>query len=1209
MSYVHLHNRTQYSLLDGAMSPKALISRAKELEMPAVAITDTCNLYCAVELYKGTKGSGTKGILGSEIWLWPKGLDTIKPETQDGGWNLVFLVENEKGYQNLCFLITQAIFHGMHYRPRIDYSLLEAHKDGLIVLTGGLNGVVGRSILEDRPHEARMHLERLGNILGPEHLYLELQDYGLAKQVETNNLSRTLAEEFGLKTVVTNDCRYIEPIDAVTLDLLNCIARGENLDSPNRNPIQTDQQYFKTKEEMLDIFPDDLDAIERTAEIAERCNYKFKLDTYWFPATDPPTPNPELPEGIKMDNKEYRADTQANWEYFYRAYPPPINFDMPDPKTEQIPQRVEGAGNLCGYFEWYCHKGLEVRLRRIPVEQHEEYYERLDVEIGIIERMGFPAYMLIVAEFINWSKDNEIPVGPGRGSAAGSLVAYSMGITDIDPLRFGLLFERFLNPERVSMPDIDVDFCQDRREEAIQHVREKYGAELVSQIITYGKLQTKAAVKDVARTLGMSFLASNNLAKLIPEEKGLNIPLVREDPIVSSLSNVNPLVNRVFSLAQRVEGMTRQTGVHAAGVVIADRPLVEHAPLYRDGPEGGPVVQYDMKSAEGIGLIKFDFLGLKTLDQIRDAVKMIERNTGTSIDMSAIDTADEAVYKLLSEGDSIGVFQVESQGMQQLLQKMRPNTIDDLIALIALYRPGPLSSGMVDTFIRCKHGRQEVVYPHPLLEDILKSTYGSIVYQEQVMQIAQILASFSLGEADLLRRAMGKKKVEAMAEMKVRFNAGAVANGVDGKKADEIFDLMAYFAGYGFNKSHSAAYGMIAYQTAWLKTHHRAEYMAALMTIEANNTTKILEYIQDCRTFGVDILEPNVNKSLSFFDVPKENRNQIRYGLSAVKGAGTKAVQSIIDCRESLGGQFDDFMHCLEHLDYRVVNKKVLENLIKCGAFDWTGQARKSLFATLNESIQEAQRIQDEKNSGQVSLFNMFADTFEAPVYQIPDLGEWPIGPKLQYEAAALGFCVTGHHLDAYVDVEENTSHVSTGRLKEVPKDTIVTVLGNLVSVKYMKSKRNNKDMAIVVLNGRDGNVDCMFFGEAYQNGRRLLDAKTPVSISGKLDHRTDPEDPNSGVMTSIIADQIVELGEIRERQSKGVIISLFASELVNPKLKALHQSLEEAPKGDCPILIDVHYPKKGFAHLKSNYKVKPNEEFLNGLENTFGRSDIWRLI
>src|SRR6185436_7107681 len=723
MGFVHLHARTQYSLLDGAMHPDELCARVAELGMKSVGVTDTCNLYGAVELYKAAKAVKVHPVFGAEIWVWPEGVDKIGPNTPDGGWNLVLLIEDRKGYENLCALITTAIFQGMHYRPRIDLDLLARHQEGLVVLTGGVHGPLGRG--------TRADVERLANVLGRDRLYLELQDTGLDGQLEINDKARQLASSLGLDTVVTNDCRYLKNTDAVTLDLLNAIGRGESLNDPARRGLVTDQHYVKSPEEMARLFPSDLMALERTGEIAERCQFQFKTaPPYFFPATAPPDPDPPVPEGIRRSQAP-RADTETNWAYFYKAFPPPRDFGLPDPTTA-IPPKPDGAGSINGYFEWYARRGLELRLQDVPAERHAEYLDRLEFELAVIEDMDFPAYLLIVAEFINWAKDCDIPVGPGRGSGAGALVNWALRVTDLDPIEFGLLMERFLNPERISMPDIDVDFCQDRRGEVIEHVREKYGAELVSQIITYGKLQAKAALKDVARVCDMKFDESDRLAKLVPLDLGITLADAEREERIRTWMALDARIARIWRMAERVEGMCRQTGVHAAGVVIADRPLVEHAPLYRDGPDGGPVVQYDMKSAETVGLIKFDFLGLKTLDQLRDAVAMVERNTGEHVDLLRLPYDDEATFQLLQRGDGLGIFQVESTGMRELLRELRPSNLEDVIALLALYRPGPLESGMVKNFVECKHGRKAIVYPHPDLEPILRSTYGSIVYQEQV---------------------------------------------------------------------------------------------------------------------------------------------------------------------------------------------------------------------------------------------------------------------------------------------------------------------------------------------------------------------------------------------------------------------------------------------------------------------------------------------
>ena len=1210
MAFVHLHNRSQYSLLDGAIAPKDVATRAAALGQSAIALTDTCNLYGAFEFWKSAKGAEVQAVLGTSIWMWPPGLDRLRPEDPDTGWELVFLIEGGgdgpanqtcAGYKNLCQLITTAIFDGMHYRPRIDYDLLQRHSEGLICLTSGLTGVVGSALRRGGSEAvAREHLERLAGIFGENNLFIELQDNGLAGQERHGELARHFARELGLATVVTNDNRYAEPEDVVTLDLLNCIARGTPIDAPSRPFLPTDQQYIKSEDEMRALFPDDQDACDRTVEIAARCAWKFKTaPPYFFPATDPPDADPPKPEGVKLVDAP-RADTQANWEYFYKAFPPPRDYGMPDPAVEAVPPKPDGAGSINGYFEWYVSEGLKLRLKNLgtPEEKHQEYWDRLRFEMDIIANMGFPAYLLIVAEFINWAKDNEIPVGPGRGSGAGSLVNFAMRITDIDPLRFGLLMERFLNPERVSMPDIDVDFCQDRREEVITHTREKYGSPLVSQIITYGKLQAKAALKDVARVLGLDFNAADRIAKLVPNELGIKLAKALEDERLKALAEGDPLVGRVATLARRVEGMTRQTGVHAAGVVIADRPLVEHAPLYRDGPEGGPVVQYEMKAAESVGLIKFDFLGLKTLDQLRDAVKMVHRNTGELIDLAHIPLDDEPTFKLLQKGDALGVFQVESSGMRELLTRLLPSNIDDLIALLALYRPGPLSSGMVDNFIDCKHGRKAIEYPHPSLEWILKPTYGSIVYQEQVMQIAQVYAGYSLGGADLLRRAMGKKKKEEMDKQRAIFVEGALGQGHSEEKANELFDLLAYFAGYGFNKSHSAAYGVVSYHTAYLKAHHRAEYMAALMTIEANNTEKVLAYIGDCKRAGLDVQPPDVNESVHGFDVPPDNRTQIRFGLAAVKGVGAGAIEAIIEAREEAGGRFKDFGDCLERLDHKRVNKKVLESLIKCGAFDWTGHNRQQLFKGLAPAVSSAQRTQADKASGQTSLFGGHT-AVAAPKIRLPDLGEWPLAGKLGKEREALGFFITGHPVEAFATLVARVATCSIDELPLVRADTEVRIAGMVATSREIKTRRGDK-MAFVTMEDVHGTVECVFFSEPWANSREVLGTGQPVLVQGKLEKGADGT-------PKILAESTRSLLEVREQQTRSVHVVLEADEVMQ-RPERIHglKELLLASRGRCPVQVHVHRPGHSWTTLSmgAEVRVTPDEALIDGVEALFRRPD-----
>jgi DNA polymerase-3 subunit alpha len=1166
------------------MDPSDIASRAAKLGMPAIAQTDTCNLYGAVPFYKYAKGKDVRPIIGAELHVQPEGVDHTDPEGEEGGYQIVALVEDEAGYKALCWLVTQAIYEGIQYKPRIDLEMLRERHEGLIFLTGGLKGAFGRPLQRGEDEQARAQVVSLLEILGPNALYLELQDHGLDGQVETNEFARELSQDLGIQTVATNAVHYAGPEDAVSHEVLNGIAMGTSMSDMRRLISPTDQAYLKSEAEMRELFPDDGDAIDRTVEIAERCNFHYTFDDYHFPATTPPDFNEEGEQ----------PDTDANWEYFYRAFPPPASYGLPTPE-EGIPPRPEGAGNMNGFFRWYTLRGLDKRLEHIDEALWPQYFERVEIEFGIVLDMGFPAYFLIVAEFINWSKDNGIPVGPGRGSAAGSLIAYAMGITDIDPIRFDLLFERFLNPERVSMPDVDVDFCQDRREEAIEHVRVKYGAPLVSQIITYGKLKAKAAVRDVARVLDLTFTEADRIAKLIPDALGTSISdALKESEQLVRLYEGDPKVRRVIDTALSVENLCRQTGVHAAGVIIADRPLVEYAPLYRDGPDGGPVVQYDMKSAEGIGLIKFDFLGLKTLDQIRDAVAMIEVNHGVALDMAHIPVDDEATYHLLQEGDALGVFQLESSGMRELLTRLRPSVLDDLVALVALYRPGPLSSGMVDDFVDRKHGRQEVSYPHDSLIPILKSTYGTIVYQEQVMQIAQVMSGYSLGEADLLRRAMGKKKAEEMAKQKTRFLAGAVDNDVNAKLAEEIFDLLAKFAAYGFNKSHSAAYGYVSYQTAYLKAHYRPEYMAALMSIEAANTDKVLTYIQDCRRSGIEVLPVCVNESIAPFSVPKESVERgetvIRFGMSAVKNVGGGSIRAILEARES--GPFRDPLDFFERVDPRGLNKRVSENLIKAGAFDFSGVPRAALLAGLDDVMAEGARRRRDAEIGQ---FSMFSAPTDGRNFRFPALGEFPLSQKLGFERAVLGLYLSGHPMEAHDADVERFASARVGRLADCDIEGEIRMLGVPSDIKTVKTRRGDK-MAFVNLEDAEGVVECVFFSDPWMRSQSALKAGGPVLVTGRLER--------DGDAIKVLASTAEPLVEARSRTVRQVRFEVSHEEL-SPKRITTLSEVVRAERGSCEAKLVVSKEGRFVATFSLPDTVAPSIDLEERVTTLFGRPDV----
>lgn len=1171
MAFAHLHVHSQFSILNGVNTPKELVAAAKAAGHGSLALTDTANLYGAVELYKACKDAKVHPVFGAELWLDPRGIGAREGKL-DQAFQLVLLVEDAQGYENLCRLITRAIFDGIYYRPRIDWSLLEAHHAGLICLTGSELG----AIRADEGTPARV--DRLAGLFGEQRLFCELADAGTDGSADHLARVRAEARRVGLATVVTNDVRYVEPADAVLLEVLNAIAQGASLNDPKRPRLHTDQLYFKTEDELRALFPEDGDAIDRAAEIAARTTFAYRSGVYYFPSSNPPDPD----------------DTDTNWRFFVDAFPPPMDFGV-DARSP----RPEGAGTLNGYFCWFARQGLVHRLKHVDPALHPAYHSRLEGELKMIEKMGFAAYLLIVAEFINWAKDRGIPVGPGRGSAAGSLVTYAMRITDIDPVRFVLLFERFLNPERISMPDIDVDFAQDRREEVIAHVRDKYGAELVSQIITYGKLQAKAALKDVARVCDLSFQESDRITKLVPARLNITIKeALAEEPRLAELCASDPKVRRVCELAKGIEGICRQTGVHAAGVVIADRPLVTLAPLYRDGPDGGPVVQYDMKSAESIGLIKFDFLGLKTLDQIRDAVAMVERNTGQHIDIGLVPVDDARTWKLLQAGDGLGVFQVESSGMRELLTRLRPSNIDDLVALVALYRPGPLSSGMVDDFIDRKHGRKEVTYLFAELREILEPTYGTIVYQEQVMQVAQVLAGYSLGEADLLRRAMGKKDAAEMAKQKTRFVSGAVGRGHDETRVGELFDLLAKFAEYGFNKSHSAAYGYIAYQTAWLKAWHRAEYMAALMTIDAGDSDKILVYIGDCRRAGLTIHPPDIQTSVRAFDVPATDRRSIRYGLAAVKGIGDTAITALLEARQAAGGSFKDYGSFLQKLDFKRVNKKVIESLIKCGALDVLGEPRARMMACLEDAMAAAQAEAERVASGQMGLFLGVAS---APTFKLPrEIGEWPIGERMKFEKESLGLFITGHPVMGFADEIERWGLTPIDRLPSLQDGADVRLCGVIAGTRIIRNKRGDK-MAFVTVEDVHGTVDLVLFADVLARSQAALGADKPVLVTGRFERREKGD--------SIRVETIELMEDLRERRTRAMELRVRAEELAEDSVRAM-MALFQANQGgaSASMVIEESGVYEATVRLGEGVRVAATPRLVDGLRALFGRTEAVRL-
>ena len=1143
--FVHLHVHTQYSLLDGAIRLDRLLAKCKEYGMDAVAMTDHGAMFGALEFYVKAKKAGIKPLIGCEFYIAP-GSRTDKSAKSAGkaAYHLVLLAMDSDGYRNLMKLASIAQMEGYHYKPRIDMEVLAAHNQGLLAMTACLHGLVPSLIVQGDLTGAAREARRLHELF-PGRLYLEMQENGIPEQHIVNQGLKKLAAELNLPLVATNDCHYLNREEAQAHEVLLCIQTGKTMADAGRFRFSTDELFFKSPTEMKAAFAHCPEAVAETVKVAERCNLELDLSSHHFP-------------------------------------------DFPVPAGE----------TLASLFESAARQGLEKRLTEIQAlggltpEQEESYRLRLEHEIDVINKMGFPGYFLIVADFINWAKDREIPVGPGRGSGAGSLVAYAMRITDIDPIPYGLIFERFLNIERKSMPDFDVDFCMERRGEVIEYVQQKYGgAEHVAQIVTYGSMKAKAVVRDVGRALGMSYGEVDRIAKLIPEELGITLEkAVAQEPRLQDLIKREPAVAELLSVAQTLEGLNRHTSTHAAGVVISPRPMVEYLPVCR-GPKGEVLTQYDMKHTEMTGLIKFDFLGLKTLTVIDRALKLIKSDLGHAVDIAAIPMDDPKTYDLLCKGDTLGVFQLESSGMRSLLMKMKPEVFSDLIALVALYRPGPLESGMVDDFVNTKHGRMVAKYPLPQLEPILKETYGVIVYQEQVMKIANVLAGYSLGDADNLRRAMGKKIAAVMEAEKGKFMAGCEKNAIDPKKAEHIFDLMAKFAGYGFNKSHSAAYALVAYQTAWLKAHYPAQFMAALLSCDMGNTDKVVRYINECKEHEIEVLPPDINESFADFTVISD---RIRFGLAAVKNVGGSALESILEVRGQDGPykSLEDF--CLR-VDGRKVNRRVVESLIKAGAFDSLGTKRSQLFAILDQALDQAQAAQRDRLSGQISLFAAMpkAQADRATTIELPDLPEWDEKQRLTLEKETVGFYLTGHPLDKHRRELAAVVDTDLHGLKEWGDNQPVRVGGLIRQWKPHRSKKGAA-MAFVTLEDTVDSVEVVIFPEAYAACAHLLGGDEPIVIQGKA------QKEESGV--KLIADTVDSLAEAQVKHTDKVVIRLKADQVGRPQLEAVKKAVQRF-HGPCRVAISLQFPERGEVEVaaSADLTVRPGREFSREVEKELG--------
>ena len=1034
-NFVHLHVHSHYSLLDGAAPVKAIVDAARRFHMPAIAITDHGNMFGAIELYQYALKKGVKPIIGYEAYLTP-GLHTERNRDLPL-YHLVLLARNIEGYRNLVKLSTIGFTKGFYYKPRIDFQLLEQYSGGLIGLGACLAGEIPRALLKEDREAAMAAIKRYQQILGPENFYVEIQNHGIPDQIKVLKPLVEVARACNAPIVATNDSHYVRPEDWEAQDALLCLSTNAKIDDVKRLRFETKEFYLKSPQEMSELFAEYPEAITNSRLIAERCNVQLTLGKSILPA-----------------------------------------FDIPEGKTSE------------SYLTELCYQGFTWRYG--SDNPGEEVQKRLDYELSVIKRMGFCDYFLIVWDFIRAARDMDVPVGPGRGSAAGSIVAYLLGITDIDPLKYGLLFERFLNPERISMPDIDVDFSDDGRQKVIDYVKAKYGRDRVSQIITFNFILAKMAIRDIGRVMGMDLPEVDRIAKMVPEKPGTHLKKVlKETPdLMEVLEHGSEYQKKLLRIAETVDGLVRHTGVHACGIVISSMDLMDIVPLYMDKNDD-IMTQYEKNAIESIGLLKMDFLGLKTLTILKNALENIKVSRGIEVDLEKVPIDDEKVYHLLQQALTLGVFQLESAGMRNLIARLKPSVFEDIIALLAMYRPGPLSSGMVDDFVERKHGRKELAYPHPDLEPVLKDTYGVFLYQEQVMQTANVLANFSMAQADALRKAMGKKIAETMEKMGKLFVAGSVERGIAKEKAQEIFDLMAGFAEYGFNKSHSAAYAVITYRTAYLKAHYPVEFMAAVLSSEINNTDKIAEYVDECRTMGMEILPPDVNISETLFKV---DRGNIRFGMSAIKGVGAGAVDSIVEHRLK-DGPYKSLGDFTRRVDTRQVNSRVIDALIKAGAFDSFGLKKSQLLEMAGEALKSGQSAQKDKNAGQATFFDILGDDaggigeIELAPPNIPELAEKEL---LLAEKEVFGFYLTGDPFNAVAPLGRVFSTHSLTSILEAGDGSTCRIAGILTACKRHITKKGDY-MAFLTVEADNASVDVTIFPKTYEDCHHRLKIDEPL--------------------------------------------------------------------------------------------------------------------
>ncbi|MDX7696461.1 DNA polymerase III subunit alpha [Aeromonas dhakensis] len=1149
--FIHLRVHTDFSMVDGLQKINPIVGAAAADNMPALALTDQMNMCGLVRFYGAAHGKGIKPLVGADFWVQSS-------ELGDEQFRLTLLAMDNDGYQNITLLISRGYQRGhVQGRPVIDKEWLVEHAQGVIVLSGGREGDVGKFLLKGNRQMTEQCVAFYQTHF-PDAYYLELLRTGRPDEEVYLHMAVNLASEFALPVVATNEVVFLTADDFDAHEIRVAIHDGYTLMDKRRPRRYSPQQYLRSQDEMCELFADIPEALENTVEIAKRCNVTVRLGEYFLPNF--PTGDMTTEDFLVAKSKEGLEER--------------LEFLFPDPA---------------------------VRAERRP-----EYDERLDIELKVINQMGFPGYFLIVMEFIQWSKDNGIPVGPGRGSGAGSLVAYALKITDLDPLEFDLLFERFLNPERVSMPDFDVDFCMDRRDEVIEHVSEMYGRNAVSQIITFGSMAAKAVVRDVGRVLGHAYGFVDRISKLIPPDPGMTLAKAFEaEPKLPELYEQDEEVKDLIDMARRLEGVVRNAGKHAGGVVIAPTKITDFAPLYCDDEGHHPVTQFDKNDVEYAGLVKFDFLGLRTLTIIDWALGMINPRLAKEgkppVDIAAIPIDDKRSFDLLQRYETTAVFQLESRGMKDLIKRLQPDCFEDMIALVALFRPGPLQSGMVDNFIDRKHGNEAISYPdekwqHESLQPILEPTYGIILYQEQVMQIAQTLAGYTLGGADMLRRAMGKKKPEEMAKQRAGFEEGAIKNGVDGELAMKIFDLVEKFAGYGFNKSHSAAYALVSYQTLWLKTHFPAEFMAAVMTADMDNTDKIVTLVDECQRMGLTVIPPDVNTGRYRFSVNEDGH--IVYGIGAVKGVGEGPIDAILEARDR-DGPFRDLFDFCNRVDIKKLNKRVMEKLILSGAMDRLGPHRAALMATLEEAMRAAEQHAKAQAVGQVDMFGVLTEEIDDVKKAFANVPHWPDKVWLEGERETLGLYLTGHPINQY---SGELRRYTSGRLCDLhptSRDTVTTAAGLVIAARSMVTKRGNK-MGIFTLDDRSGRLDVTLFSEALEKYEELMQKDRILVVSGQVSF----DDFSGGLKMS--ARELLDINDARERFARAIRISLDEQRIDDRFFPRLCEILEPARAGVCPVQVNYRRPgSRVRLTLGTEWRVTPTDQLIDDLRVLLGRERV----